>query len=108
MQLKGCHRFTSNRLVSNCAGTKEQSRGSGDLICIFLCFEQKNANYSPEPRLCSSVPAKFETSLFGWRRHSRPHTALSSTLPSLVEFSDFALHWIQADPRESITWWNWE
>ena len=45
-----------NRLVSNCAATKEQSRGSGGLhFPLFLTIQY--ANYSPEPRHCSFVAA---------------------------------------------------
>ena len=54
-----------NRLVSNCARTKEQR------VHFVLFKTNENANYSPEPRLCSFVPAQFETSLLTdtlWRK----------------------------------------
>ena len=51
--------------VAYCAATKEQSQGSGEYgnLHFPLFWTIQNANYSPEPRLCSFVAAQFETSL---------------------------------------------
>ena len=59
--------FKFNRLVSNCAGTKEQSEVQGNNLHFPLFWTIQYANYSPEPRLCSFVTAHFETGLLhGW------------------------------------------
>ena len=56
--------WASFELCSNKRTNRVEVNVQGNNQFFILCKTKENANYSPEPRLCSFAAAQFETSLF--------------------------------------------
>ena len=60
---------------------KNRVEVQGNNLHFPLFWTIQNANYSPEPRLCSFVAAQFETSLLELVNYTRCKTCLFDVLP---------------------------